>query len=139
MSSTTEEIRVDSGGEQPNQLPILSAIHESENMDEPELDFSGNDDEDHLGVEMEEDGVASGRCSTLPPPIKERGSINRNVNNSANLTAALHAVNNHHNSIKAGPAWSNRTPLSQVDTQKPATEVSITINKWVLLRGNICI
>ena len=130
MTSATEEIRIDSEGEQPNQLPILSAIHEVENMDEPELDFSGNDDEDHLGVEMEEeDGVASGRCSTLPPPIKERGSINRNVNNSANLTAALHAVNNHHNSIKAGPAWSNRPPMSQVDTQKPATEVSITMKK----------
>ena len=127
-SKLSEELRIDSSEveqqQQPNQLPILSAIHESENMEEPELDFSGNDDEDHLGVEMEDDGdVASGRCSTLPPPIKERGSINRNVNNSANLTAALHAVNNHHNSIKTGPAWSNRPPLSQVDTQKPATEV----------------
>ena len=128
-SKLSEELRIDSSEveqqQQPvNQLPILSAIHESENMEEPELDFSGNDDEDHLGVEMEDDvDVASGRCSTLPPPIKERGSINRNVNNSANVTAALHAVNNHHNSIKTGPAWSNRPPLSQVDTQKPATEV----------------
>ena len=114
-------------GDTSNQLPILSAIQEGDQqMDDPELEFSGNDDEDHLGVDME-DTLPSGRCSsTLPPPIKER-SIRGNVNNnSANLTAALHAVNNHQNSIKTGPAWSNREPLSQVDvdTQKPATEVS---------------
>ena len=128
MTSTSGDIEVQNnseGGEKPNQLPILSSIHEGEQMDEPELEFSGNDDEDHLGVDMEDGGI-SGRCSsTLPPPIKERNSVRGNVNMSANLTAALDAVNNHHESAKAGPAWSNRQPMSQVevDTQKPATEV----------------
>ena len=114
-------------GEKVNQLPILSSIREGEQMDEQELNFSGNEDdddnEDHLGVGLD-DNLASGRCSsTLPPPIAERSSIRAgSVNNSANLTAALHAVNNHHSAITTGPAWSNRPPLS-VDTQKPATEV----------------
>lgn len=134
MTSSAEEIAVvrSSGGEISNQLPILSAIHEGEQMDDPELAFAGNDDEDHLGVDME-DTVASGRCSsTLPPPIQDR-SNGGNVNMSASLTAALHAVNNHQNSIKtmptsiSGGGWDNRQALSHmtVDTQKPATEVYI--------------
>ena len=137
MTSSSEDITVSKNcaeGEKDNQLPILSSITEGEQMDEQELNFSGNEDDDEntdqLGVGLD-DTLVSGRCSsTLPPPIAERSSIRGGtVNNSANLTAALHAVNNHHSSITAGPAWSNRPPIS-VDTQKPATEVSFIILKF---------
>ena len=131
MTSTSEDISVSKNnveGENSNPLPLLSSIQEVEQMDDQELNFSENEEDDdnqgHLGVGLD-DTLASGRCSsTLPPPIAERNSIRGgNVNNSANLTAALHAVNNHHSAITAGPAWSNRPPIS-VDTQKPATEVT---------------
>ena len=134
MTSTSEDTAVSKNnieGENANPLPLLSSIQEVEQMDDQELNFSENEEDDenqdHLGVGLD-DTLASGRCSsTLPPPIAERNSIRGgNVNNSANLTAALHAVNNHHSSITTGPAWSNRPPIS-VDTQKPATEVGFNI------------
>ena len=129
MTSSAERITVVKSpeGEKPNQLPILSSIHEGEQMDDPELDFGGNEEEDHIGVDID-DPAASGRCSsTLPPHIHDRNNSGKN-NLSANLTAALNAVNNRQNSIKIthssmnGGNWGNRQAL---DTQKPATEVFI--------------
>ena len=49
MTSSSEDITVSKNsaeGEKGNQLPILSSITEGEQMDEQELNFSGNEDED---------------------------------------------------------------------------------------------
>ena len=47
MTSSSEEIPVSKNnieGEKANQLPILSSIQEGEQMDEQELNFSGNEE-----------------------------------------------------------------------------------------------
>ena len=116
MTSSAEEISVveNRQSDKTKLLPILNAIHEGEQMDELELELESNPDDDNL-----EDPMASGRCSSaLPPPIK--GGKEANVNLSSTLSAALHSVNN--------PNY-----LPTVDTQKPATEVELSLGYTITL------